>query len=343
MQPLQSVITDFIEHCEIERGLSPNTAEKYHYRLMKFLDWAYEHTGKKTLSLEDLDLDLIRKFRVSLNREELNKSTQYNYMVTMRAFLKYLSKTDQESVKPEKIELGKYEGSKNLKFLKPDELDQLLAQPDTKTMIGMRDKAILELFFSTGLRVSELASLDRHQVDLKAREFTVIGKGNRRRVVFVSHTAFDAVSDYLEKREDEYIPLFLSYSGPQREVEGVTAGNKGVRAHKGSKSDEGDPGGIQSHVDMDKEDPDGERYRLSVRSIQRMVKKYTKKAGIAVDVTPHVLRHSFATDLLMAGADLRTVQESLGHKNVSTTQIYTHITNLQLKKAHEQFHGQWRE
>ncbi|NTV31191.1 tyrosine-type recombinase/integrase [candidate division WWE3 bacterium] len=340
---LSSVITDFIEYCEIERGLSPATAMKYDYRLGRFILWAQEFLKKKPLELADVDIDLIRKFRVFLSRQDLKESTRYNYLVTIRAFLKFLVKTDYESVKPEKIELGKYSPGRSLKFLKPEQLDELLSQPNVKTISGTRDRAILELLFSTGLRVSEMAFLNRDMVDLKSKEFTVVGKGRRRRVVFLSDSAVEWISHYLELRKDTYHPLFLSYSGPNKHV--IEPEND-TRAYKGSKSDGNQSGNINSHLEKasaDELDPDGERFRLSVRSIQRLVKKYTKKAALPVDVTPHVLRHTFATDLLMGGADLRTVQESLGHKNVSTTQIYTHITNTQLKRAHEAFHGKWRK
>ena len=342
-QNLQKIITDFIEYCEIERGLSPATAMKYDYRLAKFIDWAQDHLKKKPLVLSDLDMELIRRFRVFLSRKELKESTRYNYLVTIRAFLKFLVKRDYESVKPEKIELGKYSPARSLKFLKPDQLDELLSKPNTKNLSGLRDRAILELLFSTGLRVAELANLNHETVDLKHREFNVIGKGNRRRVVFLSETAVEWISKYLEKRKDEYKPLFLSYSGPRKHV---IEPKDPPKPYKASKSDDNPKNSIQTRLETasaDEIDPDGERFRLSVRSIQRLVKKYTRKAGLSIDVTPHVLRHTFATDLLTAGADLRTVQESLGHKNVATTQIYTHVTNFQLRKAHEAFHGKWRK
>lgn len=358
---LDKIITDFIEYCEIERSLSPTTALKYHYRLTQFLVWAKAFLNKPKLTLKDLNLNLIRKFHVALNRRQLKDSTQYNFMVTLRSFLKYLIKHDYRVLEPEKIELGKYDPARSLKFLKPEQLDKLLAKPNVSKLIGLRDRAILEIFFSTGLRVSELASLNREQVDLKSKEFSVVGKGNRRRVVFLSDTAADWLKKYLKKRQDNYKPFFVSYFGPHKEVESV-------RPSKGSKTNEKESTSIEhakslkhpmlkkkhlprrqvgrmlnkrNQINLD--DPDGERFRLSVRSIQRLVKKYTRQAGINVDVTPHTIRHSFATDLLMAGADMRTVQESLGHKNISTTQIYTHITNLQLKKAHQKFHRKWKK
>jgi site-specific recombinase XerD len=341
---LAQLITDFIEYCEIDRRLSPATGIKYDYRLSQFLGWMQAYTKQKNVNLADVDLESIRKFRLYLSRKEMRDSTIYNYMVTLRSFLKFLVKHDYKALEPVKIELAKYNPSRSLKFLKPEQFDELINSPNTSQTIGMRDRAILELLFSTGLRVSELASLNRDQVDLKSGEFSVIGKGRRRRVVFLSEEAIEWIKKYLNKRNDEFKPLFLHYSGPQSEVlieEEKTGPQKGSRTHDNSeavkKSDLG------KHLEQMSEDPDGERYRLSVRSIQRMVKKYAKMAGVPVDVTPHVLRHTFATDLLSAGADLRTVQESLGHKNVATTQIYTHVTNLQLKRAHKEFHGQWRK
>ncbi|MCA9392019.1 tyrosine-type recombinase/integrase, partial [candidate division WWE3 bacterium] len=312
-----------------------------------------EHLKKDELVIGDVNLDVIRKFRVFLNRKELKESTRYNYLVTIRSFLKFLVKSDYDSVMPEKVELGRHTPARSLKFLTPEQLDVLLGQPDVNTLVGLRDRAIMELLFSTGLRVSELANLNVDQIDFKRQEFTVLGKGRRRRVVFLSDTASEWLQNYLSRRTDNYVPLFLHYSGPSSDVLVDVEEESLVRPSRGSRNDEDaetstrTPGeskiSEEDDIDMALVDPDGERFRLSVRSIQRLVKKYAKKAALAVDVTPHVMRHSFATDLLMAGADLRTVQESLGHKNVSTTQIYTHITNLHLKKAHQQFHGKWRD
>lgn len=335
---LNSLILDFIEYCEVERGLSPRTAEKYAYRLGRFQQWAKDFLHKESLQLSDLDLELIRKFRVHLNRFELKNSTRYNYLVTMRSLLKFLVKHDYKTVEPEKVDLGRHMPARSLKFLKPDELEQLLNKPDTRKVMGVRDRAILEVLFSTGLRVSELAALNRGDIDLDRREFSVVGKGSRRRVVFLSDQAVEWLEKYINGREDDFLPLFIKYSGPDSAVLPDSKTTTAARLSKGSRIDEAPATGMKLEID----DPTGERLRLNVRSIQRLVKKYTRQAGLVVDVTPHVLRHSFATDLLMAGADLRTVQESLGHKNVSTTQIYTHITNLQLKKAHQKFHGKWR-
>ncbi len=353
------IITDFLEYCEIERNLSPATARKYDYRLSRFISWLKEFKHKDEITLSDISLDVIRKFRVYLSRRELKESTRYNYLVTLRSFLKFLVKHDYPAVEPEKIELGRHTPARSLKFLTPEDLELLLKQPNVTKIVGLRDRAILELFFSTGLRVSELAGLNRDNIDFKRGEFTVIGKGRRRRVVFLSEDASFWLKKYLDSRDDEYVPLFIKYSGPPTDVFVDTEGEDDMSVSKGSRSDETDDDSMDDlpedeklrtqplskrigKIEMELQDPDGERFRLSVRSIQRLVKKYALKAGINVDVTPHVLRHSFATDLLSAGADLRTVQESLGHKNVSTTQIYTHVTNTQLKNAHQRFHGTWR-
>ncbi len=353
------VITDFLEYCEIERNLSPTTALKYDYRLGRFISWLKDFKHKDEIQLADVSLDVIRKFRVYLSRRELKESTRYNYLVTLRSFLKFLVKHDYPAVEPEKIELGRHTPARSLKFLKPEDLALLLKQPNVSKIVGLRDRAILELFFSTGLRVSELAGLNRDSLDFKHGEFTVIGKGRRRRVVFLSEDASLWLKKYLDNRDDEYVPLFIKYSGPPTDVFVEIEGEDGMSASEGSRNDETEDDSMDGlsedeklktqplskrigKIEMELQDPDGERFRLSVRSIQRLVKKYALKAGINVDVTPHVLRHSFATDLLSAGADLRTVQESLGHKNVSTTQIYTHVTNTQLKNAHHRFHGTWR-
>ncbi len=339
---LQDLITDFVEYCEIEKGLSPNTAEKYDYRLSRFLAWAKDYLDgdpkRAKLALKDLTEELVRKFRIYLNRQGLASSTQYHYAVTLRAFLKYLVKRDLSAVEPERVELGKYDRAQSIKFLDPEQLEALLDGPDTSTVIGLRDRAMLEVLFSTGLRVSELVNLDVDDINLGQQEFNVVGKGGQRRVVFLSSSAKEWLEKYLEHRQEAWEPLFISYSGPRRS--------------KGSRSDENFRDGSEamdrsavtktSKMDEVVDDPRGNLRRITARSVLRMIKKYVRKAGLSVDATPHTLRHSFATDLLRGGADLRVVQESLGHKNISTTQIYTHITNIQLKKAHRKFHGRWR-
>lgn len=259
-------------------------------------------------TIADLDLGTVRKFRVFLsNRVDeqgvpLKKVTQNYYVIALRSFLRYLIKNDVKTLEPSKIDLPKTE-SRSLKFLEREQIDRMVTSVDTSKEEGLRDRAILELLFSTGLRVSELVKLNHDKINLERREFGVIGKGGRSRIVFISDRAAEFVKLYLAKRSDPYKPLFIRYSGAQSEENG------------------------------------GEKMRLTVRSVERIVKKYVKAARLPVDATVHTLRHSFATDLLTNGADLRSVQEMLGHKNIATTQVYTHITNKQLREVHKNFHS----
>jgi site-specific recombinase XerD len=304
---IRNLCRDFLQHLEIERNCSPLTIRNYQHYLARFAHWLYEK--KKTdITVENISLPLIRDYRLYLSRfksaegKNLKRVTQGYHVIALRSFLKWLTKNDYQVISPEKIDLPKGV-SRSLKFLNGEQVERLLNQPGLSTPQGLRDKAFLEVLFSTGLRVSELVNLNRDQLDLKSREFGVIGKGGRARVVFLSGRAVDWVDRYLKSRDDQWRPLLIRYTG---------------------KIDE-------SH--------EGEKMRLTVRSVQRAVKKYTKKAKLPVAATTHTLRHSFATDLLIAGADLRSVQELLGHKNIATTQIYTHVTNLQLKKIHQKFHS----
>lgn len=348
---LDKYLLEFLEYCELEKGLSPTTSEKYEYRLSRFFDWARKKLNKKALTPKDLSEDLIRNFRLYLNRylsqfsgRELAKSTQVNFMVAIRAFLKFLARRKiKAAVTAEEVDLGKSD-ARSLKFLDLEQLQKLLSQPKVNTLRGLRDRAILETLFSTGLRVSELIKLNRADINLKTKEFSVIGKGRRRRVVFLSPEACSWLEKYLARRQDAGKPLFIRVPS--------------AKSYKGSKTHEKDLGGISDHLDhlknktekakseiqeeLENLEDQGESLKLSVRQVQRLVKKYAKAAGIAIEVTPHVLRHSFATDLLTSGADLRSVQELLGHKNVSTTQIYTHVTNPRLKEVHQKYHGHTR-
>lgn len=296
---------DFLQHLEIERNCSPLTVKNYQHYLFRFANWLFS-TKKQDISIEKVNLNLLRQYRLYLSRlkepKPLKRITQSYHIIALRSFLKWLVKNDYQVISPEKIDLPKAV-SRSLKFLDTEQIKRLLSQPTLSTPQGLRDKAILETLFSTGLRVSELVALDRDQVNLKRREFGVIGKGGRARVVFLSLRASDWVGRYLKSRKDNWRPLFVRYSGK-------------VQATK-----------------------QGESMRLTVRTIQRVIKKYTQKAKLPVAATTHTLRHSFATDLLIQGADLRSVQELLGHKNIATTQIYTHVTNMQLKKIHEKFHS----
>lgn len=300
------LIEEFLEHLEIEKNCSPLTIRNYKHYLNRFSDWLKSNYGK--IEPASFNLEIIKKYRVFLSRftakngDLLSRITQSYHVIALRAFLKFLIKNDYRTIAPEKIELPKLE-SRSLKFLTTEQVERLLDQPEISKPQGLRDKAILEMLFSTGLRVSELVRLNRDKIDLGRREFGVIGKGGRARVVFLSSGAAEWIGKYLSARPDKWAPLF-------------------VRIIKNPEITE-----------------DGKRLRLTSRSIQRIVKKYVKKAKIPVDATVHTLRHSFATDLLMAGADIRSVQELLGHKNISTTQIYTHVTNRQLRDVHEAFHG----
>jgi site-specific recombinase XerD len=299
-------IDDFLEYLEVEKGSSPLTIRNYRHYLTRFLNWLTSEGIR--LNLVDINPEIVRQYRVHLSRMSdrkggtLSRKTQAFHVISLRSFLRWLIKNDFKVMSPDKIDLPKI-GERQVKFLSGDQVDRLLNAPSLSTIQGKRDKAILEIFFSTGLRVSELTKLDRDKLDLERREFGIVGKGGKARVVFLSTRAVKWLGDYLKAREDHFKPLFVR--------------------HKGK---------------VDPSTPD-EKMRLTPRSVQRMIKKYSEKMKLPVDVTPHVLRHSFATDLLMAGADLRSVQEMLGHKNVSTTQIYTHVTHKHLKDIHEAFHG----
>lgn len=303
--PLGVFARQYLEYLEIERGRSLKTIENYERYLVRFL----EASGAKEPN--DITDELIRSFRLWLNRqsagihegrqETLKKKTQNYYLIAIRSFLKYLRKRGVESYAPEKIELAKV-AERTIDLLGAEDLRRLLAAPSGDSVKELRDKAILELFFSTGLRLSELCALGR-DIDLTRDEISVRGKGEKVRVVFISENAKNAIAAYLKKRTDMDDALFAS---------------EHTRAH--------DDGSL----------------RLSPRSIERMVKFYAAKAGIMDKVTPHILRHSFATDLLYNGADIRSVQMMLGHSNISTTQIYTHITDSELRNVHKKFHGKGR-
>lgn len=295
------VKTDFLEYLEIEQNRSQKTLRNYDHYLTRLIDFAGD------IQVSDIDAELIRKWRLWLNRlgtntsDELEKSTQNYHLIALRSFLKFCAKRDIPALTADKIELARTK-RKQVTFLTPEELERLFAVPKLETLHGLRDRAILELLFSSGLRVSELVGLDKEHVNLKRREFMVRGKGQKDRPIFISENAAQWVQRYIDKREDTARPLFIRYSG-------------------------------RKSVDLS-----GNYHRLTARSIQRMVARYALLAGITKHVSPHTLRHSFATDLLMNGADLRSVQALLGHSNISTTQIYTHVTDPHLKSVHERFH-----
>ncbi len=296
---VESLKRSFLEYLEIERGRSLKTIENYDRYLSRFIVFA------KATNPKDISEDVVREFRLWLNRQPgsvrgdtLKKKTQNYYLIALRAFLKFLRKRNVLSLQPEAIELAKA-SDRDLDLISLTELERLLKAPAGDGIDALRDRAILALLFSTGMRVSELVSLSR-DIDLSRGEFSIRGKGDKVRVVFVSDSARKAVEQYLDKRVDVDDALFVQH-GPRAKT-----------------SDD---------------------LRLSVRSIERMVKRYAIKAGISKKVTPHVVRHSFATDLLQNGADLRSVQALLGHANITTTQVYTHVTDRHLRDVHSKFHG----
>lgn len=291
----------FLEYLEIEKGRSVKTVENYDRYLTRFLSFS------KITSPVRITEAAVREFRMHLNRQEgvsgsMKHKTQNYYLIALRAFLKFLRKRDIESLNPERIELAKV-GGRDLDLISSQELERLMKAPSGASLSALRDRAMMELLFSTGLRVSELCSLDR-DLDLSRDEFSVRGKGDKVRVVFLSPDAKRAVKEYLDKRGDVDEALFVQM--------GKTA--------KGAKD-----------------------LRLTPRSVERIIKQYAVRAGITRKVTPHVIRHSFATDLLENGADLRSVQALLGHSNIATTQVYTHVTDKHLREVHRAFHAKRRK
>lgn len=294
--------TEFLEYLEIEQNRSQKTIRNYDHYLTRLEDYAGE------IKVSKIDDELVRKWRLWLNRlgtntsDELNKNTLNYHLIALRSFLKWCAKRNIEALPPEKIELARVV-RKEVTFLSKDELSNLFAQPDLSKIAGKRDKAILELLFSSGLRVSELVSLNKEHVNLKTKEFTVRGKGQKDRPIFISDDAAKWLEEYIEARNDTIPALFINHTKQKQKI-----------------------------------DRTGNYQRLTARSVQRMVAKYARLAGITKHVSPHTLRHSFATDLLMNGADLRSVQSLLGHSNIATTQIYTHVTDPHLKEVHKKFH-----
>ena len=290
-QNIKKLKNQYLEYIEIERGRALKTVENYDRYLKKFFDFS------KVKNPQDIKDETVRKYRLYLNREGLKKKTQNYYLIALRNFLKYLAKLDIKSLPPERIELAKV-GQRQLDLVSGDDLERLLSSPKGACEADLRDKAILELLFSTGLRVSELCGHNIDSIDLKKDEFSVRGKGDKVRLVFLSGNAKSAVKNYLDKRANiDEEAMFVN-----------------IRS-----------GG-----------------RLTARSVERIVQKYATLAGISKKMTPHVIRHCFATDLLESGADLRSVQALLGHSNITTTQIYTHVTDRQLKEIHKTFHGKKR-
>lgn len=308
---ISDLIEDFLEHLEIESGRSQKTIENYRLYLERFLDIALEITGKAELKASDIDKELLRKYRLKLNRygsenggDDLKVITQAYHLIALRGFLKYLVKRDIKSLDPSLVELPKVV-RKQVTFLHFDEVEDMLEQIDLSTESGLRDRAIIELLYSGGLRVSELVGLNRDSINLAKREFMVRGKGSKDRPIFISEACAERVADYLDARTDSLPALFLNNS---RNTQAV--------------------------------DTSGNYRRITARSVERIVEKYARMAGITKHVSPHTLRHSFATDLLMNGADIRAVQSMLGHADISTTQIYTHVTDAHLREIHEKFHSE---
>jgi len=304
---IAEAIEQFLQYVEIEKGYSRLTVESYRRYLGRFAQWVADSTTAS--SVGEINVELVRDYRLHLARvtgpdgRELKRVTQGYYLIALRALLRYLSvQRDMNVMAADKIELPKA-GARNVSFLKLEEMDRLMGSPDVSEEPGLRDRAILEMLFSTGLRVSELVKLNRDQIDFERRELGIIGKGNRARVVFLSDDAVEWIRKYLDSREDYFKPLFIRYAG------------RGIAGK------------------------DGEKMRLTTRSVQRLVARYAKTAMLQVKTTPHTLRHSFATDLLSGGADIRSVQEMLGHKSITTTQVYTHVTDKRLKEVHRAFHS----
>ena len=322
---IKELLNDYLDHLEIEKNRSIKTRINYECYLKRFLEYS------KVSKPSQISQDLVRQYRLWLNRQPirppdkiqsnqayhkpggLKKNTQNYYLIALRNFLKYLAKRDIETLSADKIELGK-QSERQVIFLESGELDRLLHSAEETSFKSLRDRAILELLFSTGLRVSELCSLNRDSLNLKVGEFAVRGKGDKIRLVFLSDVAKKALKNYLDKREDIDDALFIrNVKNPSKpSFAKATAGKQG-------------------------------NSRLTSRSIERLVKYYAAKAGLTKKITPHSLRHSFATDLLLNGADIRSVQALLGHSNITTTQIYTHITDKQLREVHQAFHGKRRK
>lgn len=309
-KPIPHYLNDFIEYCEVEKGLSAMTGKNYARFLQQFFSWLTHHKLDK-LAPHELNENHIWKYRVWLSRlpnrtkkasSGLHMSTQSRYLIALRALLAYFHEKNIPSIPTEKIKLPKNKQERQIKFLQLEQLRKLLTAPNIKTPVGLRDRAILEALFSTGLRVAELVALDKkHLAGAKSDkefEMNIVGKGSYVRTVYFSERALYWIKKYLQTRTDNDASLFIRFRGPE-----------------------------------------SESFRLTIRSVQLLVQKYGKLSGIPVLATPHTLRHSFATDLLNNGVDIRVVQEFLGHRNIATTQIYTHVTSKRLKDIHKQFHS----
>lgn len=310
-QPLIKHVLPFLDYCEIEKGLASNTQKNYRQYLKLFTDWL-EKSGEGSLLPHQLSAKHVWDYRLYLARQykmprggHLGKKSQNYYLIALRAFLNYLADRDIDSLPSSKVKLAKQKSEETISFLDVNDVERMVKVPDLTSPSGLRDRAIMELFFSSGMRISELSALDADNVSFlsdknpnRTFELSIVGKGKHVRTIFISPRAAEWLRKYLAIRKDVYDPLFINFRS---------------------------------------KDPDA--CRLSVRHIQKMISQSAVLAGLSKKVTPHTLRHTFATDLLSRGADLRSVQELLGHKNVATTQIYTHVTNKHLRDIHEKFHG----
>lgn len=308
---ISELIEDFLEHLEIEAGRSKKTIENYRLYLERFYEIACEILNKDDITPSEITRELLRRYRLKLNRygsangeDDLKTITQAYHLIALRGFLKYLARREIKSLDPSLVDLP-HVVRKQVTFLHYDEVEDMLEQIDLSTESGLRDRAIIELLYSGGLRVSELVGLNRDSINLDRREFMVRGKGSKDRPIFISQACADRVRDYLDARADSLPALFLNNSR-----------------------------------NLQTADTSGDYRRMTARSIERIVEKYARLAGITKHVSPHTLRHSFATDLLMNGADLRSVQSMLGHADISTTQIYTHVTDAHLRDIHEKYHSE---
>ncbi len=317
----KKLVREFLEYLEIERGRSNATIKNYAFYLQRFFDWSEKQN--KTFEIKKLDSSLIRQYRLWLNRltdaagKNLKKTTQNYHLIALRTFLKFLAKNDITSLAPEKIELAK-QSERHIEYLEGSELEKFLAAPletSESEIIRLRDKAILETLFSTGLRVSELVNLKKTSINLNKDEFTVRGKGDKPRVVFLSNQAKHYIKQYLALRKDMSDNMFIGHDRASK-----------IRGKKAAANSD----------DLGAE-------HLTPRSVQRLIKKYASTVGITKKITPHTLRHSFATDLLTNGADIRSVQTLLGHSSITTTQVYTHIADQHLKEVYQAFHGRKRK
>jgi site-specific recombinase XerD len=312
-KPIINHITGFLEYLEVEKGSASKTQENYARYLNKFVKWL-KQTHQDDIKPHELTPKHIWDYRIFLSRspisskneKPLKKKTQNYYLIAIRNLLNYFTDKDIQSLPAEKIKLAKDKTAQVPKFLNLDQVEKLLNSPNTSHNIGLRDKAILEVLFSTGLRVAELAALNKDQIkiknDTKDIELGITGKGGRARTVYFSDRTVNHLRDYLKTRNDSDKALFINY-------------------RPGKNGDSPTPN------------------RLTPRSIERILEKYSKIAGLSIMATPHTMRHSYATDLLNQGVDIRTVQELLGHQNIATTQIYTHVTNKRLRDIHRQFHS----